>query len=111
MHSEALTEELAGEVKNPLGLNQGEVIAGLALELVKSSKRLINPVTQEPFRVKIGKKNINKFLFYFLSLSYEKFFVGFHSGPAVGGIVGAKNFQYCLFGDTINTVKEFFFLS
>jgi class 3 adenylate cyclase len=33
------------------------------------------------------------------------FEIGFHSGPAVGGIVGAKNFQYCLFGDTINTVN------
>jgi hypothetical protein len=34
--------------------------------------------------------------------------IGFHSGPAVGGIVGAKNFQYCLFGDTINTVEFIF---
>ncbi|CAF1002502.1 unnamed protein product [Rotaria sordida] len=84
LHSVALTEDLASDVKNPLGLNQAEIIAGLSLDLVKSSKRLINPMTQQPFRVKIG----------------------FHSGSAVGGIVGAKNFQYCLFGDTINTASR-----
>lgn len=49
-----MTEELGGDVKNPLGLNQAEVIAGLSLELAKSAKRVINPLTQQPFRVKIG---------------------------------------------------------
>jgi hypothetical protein len=44
-------------MKNPLGLNQAEVIAGLALELMKSSKRVINPVTKQPFRVKLGREN------------------------------------------------------
>jgi hypothetical protein len=42
-------------MKNPLGLNQAEVIAGLALELLKSSKRVISPVTKQPFRVKFGR--------------------------------------------------------
>ncbi|CAF3287078.1 unnamed protein product [Rotaria socialis] len=84
LHSGTLTEELGGDIKNPLGLNQAEIIAGLSLELIKSSKRVISPLTQQPFPVKIG----------------------FHSGSAVGGIVGAKNFQYCLFGDTINTASR-----
>ena len=51
-----MTDELGAEMKNPLGLNQAEVIASLALELVKSSKRVINPVTKQPFRVKFGRK-------------------------------------------------------
>jgi hypothetical protein len=51
-----LTDELGGDMKNPLGLNQAEIIAGLALELVKNTKRVINPVTKQPFRVKFGRK-------------------------------------------------------
>jgi len=90
-------------MKNPLGLNQAEIIAGLALELVKNSKRVISPITKQPFRVKFGKKEKNCCFLFFFSFVWSQ--SGFHSGPAVGGIVGAKNFQYCLFGDTINTVK------
>ncbi len=51
-----MTDELGADMKNPLGLNQAEIVAGLALELLKSSKRVINPVTKQPFRVKFGKK-------------------------------------------------------
>ena len=57
MFSNTFADEVEGDMKNPLGLNQAEIIAGLSLELLKSSKKVISPVTKQPFRVKIGRGN------------------------------------------------------
>lgn len=42
--------------KNPLGLHQTEIIASLALNLLEVTRTLINPITQEPFKVKFGNE-------------------------------------------------------
>jgi hypothetical protein len=60
-------------MKNPLGLNQTEVVAGLALDLVKSSKKVINPVTKQPFRVKFGRNIFSSFLISFLFFFINRF--------------------------------------
>jgi hypothetical protein len=41
--------------KNPLGFHQTEIIALLALDLLSVSQNIINPVTDEPFKIKFGK--------------------------------------------------------
>ena len=40
--------------KNPLGLHQTEIIASLALDLLCIGKKIINPITNEPFKTKFG---------------------------------------------------------
>ncbi len=55
-HDDEEDEEMKENIdKNPLGLHQTEIIASLALDLLNESQNIINPVTNEPFKVKIGK--------------------------------------------------------
>ena len=37
--------------------------------------------------------------------------VGLHSGPVTAGVLRGQNSRFQLFGDTMNTGKEFFFIS
>ncbi|CAF0865982.1 unnamed protein product [Adineta steineri] len=70
--------------RNSLGLNPTEIIAELSLEFLHASEHIHNPVTNKPFHLKLG----------------------FHSGTAIGGIVGTRNYQYCLFGDTVSIASQ-----
>ncbi|CAF0866292.1 unnamed protein product [Adineta ricciae] len=70
--------------KDPFGFNPTETIAYLSLEILHASKRLINPMTRKPFGIKIG----------------------FHVGPAIGGVVGVQQHQYCLFGDAVTVARQ-----
>jgi len=51
--------------KNPLGLHQTEIIASLALDLLSVSQKVVNPVTNEPFKIKVGKINSYQFFLCF----------------------------------------------
>ncbi|CAF2760229.1 unnamed protein product [Rotaria sp. Silwood2] len=77
-------EENANENKNLFEPNSTEIIAALSLELLQASEDVHNSITNKPFGVKFG----------------------FHSGMAIGGIVGTRNYQYCLFGDTVKIASQ-----
>ena len=64
--------------KNPLGLHQTEIIASLALDLLSVSQNIINPVTNEPFKIKFGKICYKNFLSNdFLYANFDNFCIVF----------------------------------
>ncbi|CAF3508240.1 unnamed protein product [Rotaria sordida] len=77
-------EENDDQKKNLFELNSTEIIAALSLELLQASEDIHNPITNKPFDLKFG----------------------FHSGMAIGGIIGIRNYQYCLFGDTVKIASQ-----